>query len=238
MSNNPRVLRMNELTSDRYSDVPIPVRQQLGDFNDKVDVDARSGNGLRDYDLRQDDMGRDYQGLDQEHNGHRVLAVTYHLDSTEPNSEPVGGPGTESYSRANRPSSRVPQDDLGHGEGVSLSTQGNATLAVQEGREHYVSTQREIPGRNERYAHAVGLDDETGASAPAGSGQYALTIPSQSISDDSGDDVPTGTIASVKSWVGDDESRAERALEAEQRRETPRNTLVEWLQDRTGDNKE
>lgn len=234
---NVRVLRMNELTSDRYEDVPLPVRQQLGDFNDKVDVDARSGNGLRDYDgLRIDEDGRDYQGLNPEKEGTTVLAVTYHLDSTAPPAEPVGAPGTESYRRANRAQDKVTPDAEGQ-EGVSLSTQGNATLAVQSGREHYVSTQREIPGRNERYSKAVGSDDPTGASVAAGEGGAAYVLPSQSIQD-SGDDVPSGNIATVLNWVGDDKDKAQKAREAESQKDNPRSSLIERLDNIIEDDKD
>jgi hypothetical protein len=230
MSNNPRVLRMNEQSSQRYADVPLPVRQQLGDFTDLVDVDARSGNGIRDYDLRVDAPGRDFQELDPEHNGHKVLDVRYHLDSTPPPSEPAGAPGSKGYNQSQARLNLPGQDE----SDLTYSTQGNATLAVQKG-EKFISTQREIPGRNERYAAAVGLEDS--ASAEAGSGKAAVTLTSGTVRD-SGDEVPTGTIASVKSWVGTDKERAQQALEAEQQRETPRNTLVEWLQDRLEDNNE
>jgi hypothetical protein len=233
---NPRVLRMNELSSTRYDDVPLPVRQQLGEFNDKVDVDARSGNGIRDYDLRKEAAGKDYDELDPERNGHQVLAVTYHLDSTDAPAEPVGAPGTESYRRANRAQDRVTPDAEGQ-EGVSLSTQGNATLAVQSGREHYVSTQREIPGRNERYAKAVGSSDPTGASVGAGEGGAAYVLPSQSIQD-SGDDVPSGNIATVLNWVGDDKDKAQKAREAESQKDNPRSSLIERLDNIIEDDKD
>ena len=231
-SNNVRVLRMNELSSDRYEDVPLPARQQLGDFNNLVDVDARSGNGLRDYDLRVDSAGRDYEGADSVHSGAHMMTVTYHLDTTPaPENGAADGPGSRTYAK-HQAHSRVLQEELGaqpH-EGLLLETHGNATRAYQTDSE-YISTQREIPGRNERYAHAVGMEDETGASAAAGSGSAALTIPSQTAAEVN-NDVPAGTIASVKSWVGEDKSKARRALDVEQSRETPRNTLVEWLQDR------
>ncbi len=219
-----KVLRMNELSSTRYADVPMPVRQQLGDLNATVDKDARAGNGIRDRaGMRRDGQGKDYNELNPLENGTTVLPVTYHLDDPDAPvaSEPVGAPGSPSY---NLSQARVATGETN----VDYQTQGNATLAVQRGREHYVSTQREIPGRNERYAHAVGMEDETGASAPAGSGEYALTLPSNSIKDSS-DGVPTGTIASVMSWVGDDKERAQQARDAETERETPRNTLLERL---------
>lgn len=42
-------------------------------------------------------------------------------------------------------------------------------------------------------------------------------------------DVPNGTIAEIKNWVGEDSARAAQALESEESRETPRVTLLEWL---------
>lgn len=235
---NPRVLRMNELSSTRYEDVPLPARQQLGDLTDKVDVDARSGNGIRDYDLRQptaEGQGYDYDELDPTRGGHEVLAVTYHLDSTPPPAEPVGAPGSESWARANRAQTRVSHEQSVQ-DGVLLSTQGNATLAVQKENE-YISTQREIPGRNERYAHAVGASDPTGASVAAGEGGAAFVIPSQSIQD-SGDDVPSGNIATVLNWVGDDKDRARQAREEESQKDHPRTSLIDRLDNIIEDDKD
>jgi len=223
----PRVLQMNELSSTRYADVPLPVRQQLGDLNAVVDKDARSGNGIKDRaGMRTDNRGKNYNELDPENNGTSVLPVTYHLDTpgSPIASEPVGAPGSDSYLITQaRVGARAPEDT-----NVEYSTQGNATLAVQKGREHYVSTQREEPGRNERYAHVVGMDDPTGASAPAGSGDYALTIPSQSIKD-SDDVVPSGNISTVLAWVGDDKDKAQQARDAEAEKDQPRSSLIERL---------
>lgn len=51
--------------------------------------------------------------------------------------------------------------------------------------------------------------------------------------------VPTGTISEVQDWVGDDKSRAEEALAAENEKEKPRVSLVEWLEGvRDGDDDE
>lgn len=43
------------------------------------------------------------------------------------------------------------------------------------------------------------------------------------------DAVPSGSVADVLEWVGDDLERAQQALDAEQERDTPRRTLVEPL---------
>ncbi|MEU4576619.1 hypothetical protein [Nonomuraea sp. NPDC023979] len=44
-----------------------------------------------------------------------------------------------------------------------------------------------------------------------------------------GDEVPDGTVEQVLAWVGDDQARAVRALDAEHAREKPRSTLVARL---------
>jgi hypothetical protein len=43
-------------------------------------------------------------------------------------------------------------------------------------------------------------------------------------------EVPTGTINEVKAWVGDDKERAQAALDAENEKDNPRSTLVDWLE--------
>lgn len=43
-------------------------------------------------------------------------------------------------------------------------------------------------------------------------------------------EVPTGTVAAVLGWVGDDRERAVRALDAENAADKPRTTLVAALQ--------
>jgi hypothetical protein len=42
--------------------------------------------------------------------------------------------------------------------------------------------------------------------------------------------VPTGTINEIKAWVGDDKEKAQAALDAENAKESPRSTLVDWLE--------
>ncbi|HPJ18021.1 MAG TPA: hypothetical protein PK635_02740 [Actinomycetota bacterium] len=44
------------------------------------------------------------------------------------------------------------------------------------------------------------------------------------------DDVPDGTIAEIQAWVGDSNVRAQLALDVENAKETPRATLVSWLE--------
>jgi hypothetical protein len=48
--------------------------------------------------------------------------------------------------------------------------------------------------------------------------------------EDNETEVPTGTIAEVKDWVGDDKERAQAALDVENAKDNPRSTLVEWLE--------
>ena len=57
------------------------------------------------------------------------------------------------------------------------------------------------------------------------------TTPSAEEPTPESDEVPEGTIAEVKAWVGDDTDRAARALEAEQNGQR-RTTLITWLEDR------
>lgn len=47
-------------------------------------------------------------------------------------------------------------------------------------------------------------------------------------------DVPAGTTQEVLDWVGDDEAKAEAALEAEYASEEPRENLVEALEELLG----
>jgi hypothetical protein len=204
---------MNEATSDSFDQVPLPARQQLGYYNDKVDKDARSGNGLQDRLELEDSDRRDYQVLPAEDGGSRVHEVTYHLESTPPPAEPEGAPGSESYNRARGV------------EGRALSTEGNATTARQS-EEGYVTTQREAPGRNERMGAALGIDDH--ASAEAGSGKAAQVRTSDSVDDDA---VPSGTVSQVLNWVGDDPDKARKAEAKENERDNPRQTLLDKLAD-------
>jgi hypothetical protein len=203
---------MNESTSDNFDQVPLPARQQLGYYNSTIDKDARAGNGLQDRLDLEDSERRDYKVLPAEDGGSRVNEVTYHLDTTPPPVEPAGAPGSAEYNNARGT------------DGVALNTQGNATTARQN-EDGYVSTQRETPGRNERYAAAVGMDNH--ASAEAGSGKAANVV--TSVSDD--DEVPTGTVSQVMAWVGNDADKARRAEEKENERDNPRQSLLDKLDD-------
>jgi hypothetical protein len=74
-----RVVRMNESTSDKFDNIPLPARQQLGYFDETVDVDARSGNGVDKLRVDDIDDGRDYGAIPVSASGTRVQEVTYHL---------------------------------------------------------------------------------------------------------------------------------------------------------------
>jgi hypothetical protein len=211
-----RVVRMNESTSDNFDGIPLPARQQLGYFNETVDKDARSGNGVDA--LRVDGSDRkDYGSLPVEDGGSRVREVTYHLDTTPAPEEPAGAPGSREYNAAQGRSKD---------SNVVLETRNNATTARQSD-EGYISTQREVPGRNQRMAAA--LDYDSHASAEAGSGKAANVRTSGSV-----DDVPGGTTQQVLDWVGDDKDRARQALDKEEKRENPRSGLKAKLEDIAG----
>jgi hypothetical protein len=51
-------------------------------------------------------------------------------------------------------------------------------------------------------------------------------------------DVPDGTVQDVKDWVGDDPDRAQAALAAENEKDEPRVTLVDWLEKHGGDSED
>lgn len=207
-----RVIRMNESTSDEFDKVPFPARQQMGYYNETVDVDARAGNGPQDRVEYQASDRRDYKIPAAEDGGSRVHEVTYHLDTTPPPAEPACAPGSVEYNVS---------QGREKGEHTYTSTQGNATTA-RHSDEAYVTTQREVPGRNEQYASAVGMDHS--GSAHAGSGSAANVVTSGSVSD-----VPNGTVTQVMNWVGDDATKARQAEEAENKRDNPRSSLLDKL---------
>jgi hypothetical protein len=70
--------------------------------------------------------------------------------------------------------------------------------------------------------------------ARRGSPQVVTSTPPQEQHPAVGGEVPAGNIASVQTWVGDDQDRARRALTAEQAATKPRTSLVAWLTDRAG----
>ena len=54
--------------------------------------------------------------------------------------------------------------------------------------------------------------------------------PAEDDDEPDGDDVPDGSAKEVLAWVGEDSDRAIRALEAEERRESPRKVLMGQLE--------
>lgn len=141
---NPLVVDMNSVSSERWDDVPLPAKQQLG-YNDPSAKDARSGNGVFDELHSPSERG-----------GHRVQEVTYHLENTLPPSEPAGAPGSDSYNRNVR---GVPGAE---NTTANLSDAGGVPTArhLDSGP---VSSQHEQPGRDERIlgANAASGDSDT-----------------------------------------------------------------------------
>lgn len=71
--------------------------------------------------------------------------------------------------------------------------------------------------------------EDFGTAAATGDEPVSSPAPAPELQDNS--EVPTGTIAEVKSWVGDDKERAQAALDVENEKDNPRSTLVDWLED-------
>lgn len=240
-----RIIRMNEATSDDLDFVSLPARQQLGLFNELVDVDARSGNGLVDRVDMVDVPGANYKQPDFTQGGHTVQEVTYHLESTPAPSEPAGAPGTDSYNDTVRATPRSEASNT-----VKVSQDGGRTAAAYQRDGEPVTTQREQPGRNERIADATGRPDS--ASVHADSGASAVVQPStaetsspafetgspdddaddDSSTGDDADQVPDGSVAQVLAWARDDAARARLAIEKENAKPAPRSSLLSQLNDR------
>lgn len=56
-------------------------------------------------------------------------------------------------------------------------------------------------------------------------------VPVAETAEETVEEVPTGTITEVKTWVGSDVERAESALEVERGSDHSRVTLIEYLED-------
>lgn len=78
-----------------------------------------------------------------------------------------------------------------------------------------------------RWAEPVEETDEPRLSEPEDEGEGEGQREGEG--EQQGDEVPDGTIEQVLAWVGDDQARAVRALDAEHAREKPRSTLVARL---------
>jgi hypothetical protein len=90
---------MNEATSEKLEHIPLPARQQLGIFNDTVDKDARSGNGLKDRLDFVDANHGDYQQPAPEQTGTLLMPVTYHLEREPQVHSETHGNVTTAYQR-------------------------------------------------------------------------------------------------------------------------------------------
>lgn len=90
------------------------------------------------------------------------------------------------------------------------------------------TTQREVPGRNVR-SYEAAAQSSSGESASGAEGNAST---SGGENDSGGTGVPGGSIQDVLAWVGDDKSRARSAMEAENRKSQPRQSLLSQLNDR------
>lgn len=231
---------MNTSTCEGIDDeeIPFPVRQQLG--NHMGLLDARSGNGVWD------ELGNPSQGT-----GRGISEVTYHLDSTEPPSEPVGGPGTQSGRAAravDRPAAGTVQRTGGPGSEVHRQGDSDQITVqrTQEGRNDRIMAAAEKGEQGQDVVAVLDHDDDSVVEGhrktsqdPAhtlGSGashqEVRSASPQSNTAAQSSDEVPNGSGNDVLKWAGDDKSRLRRALEAEQSKEQPRTTLVRQLSDK------
>lgn len=212
----------NEFTSEEWDKIPFPARQQLGDHGQLRD--ARGGNGITEF------TGKSPQELvhaEPMNHEDAVQKVTYHLESTPPPSEPAGAPGSESYNRNVR---ATPGAEEAPGTHTTLA----GATAVVHNENHPATTQRNTgENSNSRIMDMVANADTAQTSSETGAASGAENVASDESKASSGsDEVPEGSVAQVLAWVGDDSDRARRALEAEQERPTPRQTLVAQLNER------
>lgn len=84
--------------------------------------------------------------------------------------------------------------------------------------------QRGEPGRNWR---TIGASQSSSRPLTTVAERPTSAGPATSTSEDAG--VPNGTVPDVLAWVGDDSDRARAALDAENRRTHPRQSLIEQL---------
>lgn len=64
---------------------------------------------------------------------------------------------------------------------------------------------------------------------PASAIGDGASAPKAEVPEDESTKVPTGTTKEILAWVGDDQERAEQALDAEEKHDTPRVGLVREL---------
>ncbi len=93
---------MNTATSADYETVPLPARQQLGDYDaEPLQAVAIEGSDLGDLvGKRGEELMHSVElsepGVD------RTQSVTYHLEATPPPAEPPGAPGSPGYNKLQR----------------------------------------------------------------------------------------------------------------------------------------
>jgi hypothetical protein len=219
---------MNTLTCESVDDdqIPFPVRQQLG--NHMGLTDARSGNGIWD------EVGDPSSGT-----GRGVSEVTYHLDSTDAPSEPVNAPGTPG-SGAARAVGRPQSGNVTRtgGPGSEVHRQGDSSQITQqrtqEGRDDRIMAAAARGEQGQDVVAVLDQDDDSvveGHTKVAGDPDHTLGT-GASHQGSTSDEVPTGSTNDVLSWVGNDKSRARRALETENGKNQPRTTLVRQLNDK------
>jgi len=226
-----QTVNMNELTSEDWDKVPFPARQQMGDQGGLKD--ARSGNGVHDQ-----------LGNPPESGGHTLQEVTYPLEMTAPPVEPPNAPGTRedgviqggtNIATGAAPDQSVVDELLAnaHGEPGPVRSLPNApaeTTSTASDQSVAIGTKQPdalgAPGASEgnEAARATWPSESNESSDTSGSseGNKVSSEPQAS-------DVPTGPVQEVLDWVGDDSARARVAIEAEQRRASTRDSLMNPL---------
>ncbi len=96
------VQRMNEATSEDYSLVPYPARQQLGDHSEPYDAGSTEHPELHEFLGEEGGEAMLHSDKLSEPRLNLAQSVTYHLEGTPPPAEPPGAPGTDGYNRLNR----------------------------------------------------------------------------------------------------------------------------------------
>lgn len=96
------VMRMNQATSEKWEQIPLPARQQLG-YHERLQ-DAKSGHGINEYFGKSpQELVHGREMIGEGDNTERLSSIVgYHLEATEPPAEPAGAPGTAGYNQLNR----------------------------------------------------------------------------------------------------------------------------------------
>lgn len=205
-----RVVKMNESSAEDIDTIPLPAKQQLGIFDPRVDVDARSGNGLRDRVGMEDSGGVGYEEPDPNSSGANLLPVTYHLGHT-----------VELHQTAET------------NAGATTVRQGDGDQEVTTQREVMGPNERQANELGAKNPESAGVSADSGAAARS---EVVTTTPGGPSSGEGStakhDEVPDGSIQTVLKWVGDDKDRARRAIEKENGRSDPRSSLLAQLNEK------